>query len=316
MANDVTTRVIDRDEATAEFVEDIAALLNRAFDVWPGFELSVSSEDHLDWKINGVLPGFPAAIIAELDGRTAGCQVVLVKRVLVKREPKLFVHFADTAVEPDLQGRGVYRAIQLTQVQFHPRYDLAIDDSSNETIVRGRSRIGTTHAFGNPVRPYVRPLRAQRFLRARSSKRMLVAAMALLLNVASTVTRLLARPRRGRKAGCSIRTVDQFDARFDEFCAEAVAPFDFVPERTAAFLNWRYADPRAGDFTIRVAERDGRLLGYVVTRTDAEITKVADILVAPGETSVAGALIADAVRSARELGSAAIRCWLPGKSVV
>jgi len=312
MADEVTTRAVAHDEVTAEFVEDVAGLLNRAFGRWPRLDLSVSSADHLVWKMNGVLPGFPAALIAEVGGRLAGYRTVLARRVLVQGEPKLFLHFVDAGVDPELQGRGVNGAMQrLMQEEFHPRFDLSIDDGTVETIVRSRDRLGEVHEFGNPVRPYVLPLDTTRYLRARSRRRMAVPVMGLLLRAASMATRLIAEPQRGRRAACSIRTVEAFDARFDEFCAEAAAPFDLIAERTAAFLNWRYADPRAGDFTIRVAEREGRLLGYVVTKTGAELTSVADLLVAPGEASVAGALIEEAVRAGREAGSAAVSCWLP-----
>ena len=311
MADEVTTRAVAHDEVTAEFVEEAAELLNRAFDGWPRLDLAVSSADHLVWKMNGALPGFPAALAAEIDGRLAGYRTVLARRVLVQGVPKLFLHFVDAGVDPELQGRGVNGAVQRLMVEeFHPQFDLSIDDGTLGTIVRSRDRLGGVDEFGNPVRPAVLPLDATRYLRARSRRRM-VAPAALLLRVASMATRLVAQPRRGRRAACSIRTVEEFDARFDEFCAEAATPFDLIAERTAAFLNWRYADPRAGDFTIRVAEREGRLLGYMVTKTGAELTSVADLLVAPGEAAVAGALIEEAVRAGREAGSAAVSCWLP-----
>lgn len=312
MADGLVTRSVGRDEVTPELLGRVAGLLQRAFDGWPDLGLSVSATDHLKWKMNGVLPDLPAGIIAEIDGRLASYRTLLGRRLRVKQEQKLFLHFVDAGVEPELQGRGVNRAMeQMMYDDFHGKFDLSIDDSSNRTIVRGRTRLGTIHEFGNPVRPYVLPLDARRFLRSRSSKRVPRAVVAVLLQIASTATRLVSRRGRGTAGTCSIQTIEAFDDRFDEFCAEAVAPFDFVAERTAAFLNWRYADPRGGDFTIRVAERDGRLLGYMVTRTGAELMRVADILVAPGEAWVANVLLEDAVSWAREAGSAAVTCWLP-----
>lgn len=312
MADDLTTRSVGREEVTAEFVGRVTGLLDRAFDGWPDLGLSVSATEHLVWKMNGVLPDLPAAIIAELDGRLASYRTLLGRRVLVKGEPRLFLHFVDAAVEPELQGRGVNRAMEeLMYEEFHSQFDLSIDDSSNGTIVKSRTRFGAIHDFGNPVRPYVLPLDASRYLRGRSLGRVPVAVAALVLRIASTTRRLLARRARSHGAGCSMRTIDVFDARFDAFCAEAMATFDFVPERTAAFLNWRYADARGGEFMVRAAERDGRLLGYVVTRTGAGLTRVADILVAPEETSVAAALMEDAVRVGRDAGSTAVTCWLP-----
>lgn len=154
--------------------------------------------------------------------------------------------------------------------EFHPKFDLSIDDSSNGTIMRGRTQLGSIRAFGNQVWPYVLPPGAQRFLQGRSPKRMPMTEAALSLRMASTATRLVAQLSRQPGAECSTRTIEGVDARFDQFYREVSAPFKFIAERTAAFLDWRYAAPRAGNFTIRVAERDGRLLGYAVTKAGGE----------------------------------------------
>lgn len=313
MADEVTTRSVERDEVTPEFIERVEGLLDRAFDGWPRLDLPVSTADHLRWKMSGAPPELPVAIVAELDGRLASYRTLLARQVLIRGEQRLFLHFVDAAVEPELQGRGVNRAMQeLMQREFHARFDISIDDSTNDTIRRGRTRLGAIHEFGNPVQPYVRLLDWQRFLRTGSAVGLPVRVARLLFRSAvSALARLASRSDGGGRANYSIRTVQAFDERIDAFCAKATAQFDLVPQRTAEFLNWRYADARGGQFTIRIAELEGRLLGYVVTKPGEEMTKVADLLVAPGETSVAGALIADAVGAAREAGSEAITCWFP-----
>lgn len=312
MTDSATTRVIEHDEANASFVDSVAELLQRAFGKWPRLDLAVSARDHLEWKMSGPLPGFPAAIIAELDGRIAGYRTVLARRLLVRHQPRMFLHFVDAAVEPELQGRGVNGAMRrLMTEEFNPRFDLSIDDGTVPSIVRGRERLATIHTFGNTVRPYVLPLDAARLLRSRPATRIPPWLAAPLLRIASRITRLRAPGHRGPATDCAIRTVDTFDPRFDDLCDRAAERFDFIAERNAAFLNWRYADPRAGAFTIRIAERGDQLLGYAVTRQDADTTKVADLLVTPEEPAVAAALIADAVQTARANGSAAVGCWLP-----
>ena len=311
MADAVTTRIVQRSEVTRSFLEDAVGVLDRAFDGWPPIDLAVPAVDHLAWKINGPLPGFPAALTTEVDGQLAGYRTVLARRVLVRGEPKLFLHFVDGAVDPAMQGRGANRATQqLMHDHFHPQFDLSIDDSTHASMIRGRTRLGNPHEFGNPVRPAVLPLDARRFARSQAG-RLPWPLAALRISVASLTARADARRRRRAHPDYSLRTVEKFDARFDDFCAAASAPFDFIPERTEAFLNWRYADPRAGRFAIRVAERDTRLLGYAVTTVANGVTHVADILATRAEPTVANALVQDAVRGARAAGSAAVSCWLP-----
>jgi hypothetical protein len=234
--------------------------------------------------------------------------------VLVRGEPKLFVHFVDAAVDPAFQGRGANRATQqLMHDVYQPQFDLSVDDSNNPHMIRGRRRLGGgAEQFGNAVRPMVLPLDAARLVgtdHEGASGRLPAPIAALRLRALSRLARFSAREHRG-PPDCSLRPIETFDDRFDAFCASATAPFDFVPERTQGFLNWRYADPRAGEFTIRIAERGGELLGYVVFIDRDDTTHIADVLVAPGEPATLGALLDEVTRHARAAGSMAVSGWL------
>jgi len=312
MSDDVVARAVERDEVTPEFLERAAAVIDRAFGGWPQVTLreGVSAVDHLAWKAGGPILGFPAFLAALVDGQLAGCRTVLVRRVLVHGEPKLFVHFVDAAVDPAFQGRGANRATQeMMYGVYQPQFDLSIDDSNNPHMIRGRRRLGGgTEAFGNAVRPMVLPLDATRVVSG-EQRHLPTPLAALRLRLASRIARLTTRPPR-RASDVSLRSVESFDERFDAFCAAASAPFDFVPERTQAFLNWRYADPRAGEFTIRVAERNGQLLGYVVHIDRDDTTHIADILVATDQPGVTDALLEEVARHARTAGKAAVAGWL------
>src|SRR3546814_384679 len=107
-----------------------------------------------------------------------------------------------------------------------------------------------------------------------------------------------------------VRSLDRFDERIDTFCIEAATAFDLIQARDQGYLNWRYADDRAGQFTIRIAEdAGGRLLGYLVLRTGRATTDLADLLALPGRTDVAQALVRDAVGLSRATGASAVRSW-------
>jgi hypothetical protein len=63
-------------------------------------------------------------------------------------------------------------------------------------------------------------------------------------------------------------------------------------------LNWNYCDPRGGDFTVKLAEKEGRMLGYIVLRMINSGVyprgEIIDLLTVPGRLDVAEALLADA----------------------
>lgn len=313
MTEGLTIRAVERAEATPQFVAAAASLLDRAYDHWPAFDLGVSREEHLAWKMAGPTPGFPAALAAEIGGRLVGYRTLLARQLLVQGKTRLFLHFVDAAVDPGMQGRGINGAMQqLMMDQFHPLFDLSVDDSGNATILRGRILLGAVSRFGNAIRPYLRPLDGARLFSDRRRTRRIPSALGGgLLNLASGGVRLASSLDRRSSHDYSLRTIEEFDSRFDEFCRMATMPYDFVAVRDSEFLNWRYADRRAGNFVIRVAERDGEILGYAVTKPSGLMTKLADVLVAPTEIPVAAALVEDSVRLAREAESAGVTCWLP-----
>ena len=45
--------------------------------------------------------------------------------------------------------------------------------------------------------------------------------------------------------GCTLRRVESFDARIDDFWREASLPYRMIVARTKDYLNYRYADRRA-----------------------------------------------------------------------
>ena len=75
-------------------------------------------------------------------------------------------------------------------------------------------------------------------------------------------------------------------------------------------MNWRYTDPRAGRFTIRLAEEGGELLGYAVLRRSRRNAYIADLLTLPNRDDVLLALIQGALAHFGELGEGAVRCWM------
>jgi hypothetical protein len=95
-----------------------------------------------------------------------------------------------------------------------------------------------------------------------------------------------------------VSEIDEFDDRAEAFWDEIKDGYDFIVERTGEHLNWSYCDPRGGDFTVKLAEEDGRMLGYSVLRMDDGGVyprgEVIDLLTVPSRMDVADALLADA----------------------
>jgi len=97
-----------------------------------------------------------------------------------------------------------------------------------------------------------------------------------------------------------IEDIEYFDEGMDRLWREVSDQYRIIIERKRDYLNWRYCDPRAGDFTVKQAEEHGQVQGYVVLkinryREDYPVGFIVDLLTVPNRPDVTHALISDAV---------------------
>jgi predicted N-acetyltransferase YhbS len=290
-------------------------LLFRAFQRWPAFEIQVPAVEHLRWKMRSDPLAARHHFVAEIDGRIVAMMLRIVRRVRVRGKTSLARDGVDAAVDPRYQGRGLYGAV-LDHSQAVPQgaeYGLAFWYSTNPRT-RRRSRPEEWISLGNPIQVLQKPFKAGAIVarrRERYGGRVPAPLAVLRIGLAKAVNRLLHPPywRRARCEG-SISTLERFDERIGGFFEQAARPFDFIVVRSTDYLNWRYCDPAAGRFTVRVAEQEGRLLAYLVFKIADEEGYIADILALPGRSDVVRSLIEDALRIFRKAGVEQVTCWM------
>ena len=96
----------------------------------------------------------------------------------------------------------------------------------------------------------------------------------------------------------------------DQLFEHSQREFDWILLRSATYLNWRYAHPSAGRFSIRAAFQKDKLIGYCVVRIGGPCAHIADLLAPPGRRDVADALVVDALQISARSGANAVICWL------
>ena len=108
-----------------------------------------------------------------------------------------------------------------------------------------------------------------------------------------------------------MRSVDSFDERADALWNRARRRFDFAVVRDRTYLNWRYCDPRAGDYQVRAAEDDGELLGWIVVASRLKAAEIVDLLTVPRDEGVLRVLIEDVIAIARRDGATSLSVLMP-----
>lgn len=291
----------------------VVDLLQATFGTWPAVPTSATPLDHLRWKLGDGRPGHQSHYVSELDGRIVAFQLNLHWGMKVGSRELVARRGWDSAVHPDFQGQGVMSIMRpAMHAPFDVTPDLFLGGSDHPATPRLHEKGNEDRRdFGHRWLVFVRPLTVGAALRTfklrpNRTPRKLAGALA-------TFTRWLLIEARERISRASlaweIRTVDRFDDRIDAFCEEASRQFDFMSLRTKEVLNWRFADPRAGDFTIRLATEGDQVLGYSVLRVANGAGHIADLLALPGRLDVVASLARDATSQLRS-SAPTIECWL------
>ncbi|MEZ4503895.1 MAG: hypothetical protein R3C39_14830 [Dehalococcoidia bacterium] len=308
-------------------IPEILRLLERAYNGGPlWYALPVEPADHFRWKYIDSPYGSQLSTMVDRDGHIIDFVGVSLFPWLVRGQTHIGSDGGDMARDPAWQGRKLSTVLQEHRgLGRHPDIEFLLGYITHPINAHVVAAMGWVH-LANPVQTLERPFGLQPLLPPRLRRRSSPvvsdvkgeSSTALALRDAQLTTRdrftnlargylryarsvLGRRPARGA-SDITVTTIDRFDPSYEPFLAAAQAPFEFIRERTLDYLNWRYCDPRAGSFTVRVAREGDEILGYTATRIDGNTARLADMLVVPNREDVLDALFDDAVRFAQRHG--------------
>jgi hypothetical protein len=69
-----------------------------------------------------------------------------------------------------------------------------------------------------------------------------------------------------KESSIAVSGVNQLDDSYDVFWDKVSKSYDLKTVTNSKYLNWRYGDPRAGDFKIFLAYQGEDIVGYIVLR--------------------------------------------------
>ncbi len=290
-------------------------LLFRAFHRWPQFELEATPLDHVCWKMRSDPIAARHQWVAVIDGRIVAMMLRIVRRVRVKGRDHIVRDGVDAAIDSRYEGQRLMGAM-LDHSLASPHgseIDLTFSYTTNPRMERRSLRLGFK-PLTNPIQVLEKPCRPRAIAARRKERfggRLPAPLAALGIELKAAWNRLRYPPFwRAVKRVWSIETLERFDGRTDRFFDEAARPFDFLVVRHQEYMNWRYCDPGAARFTVRIAEQEGSILGYLILKVSEGEGYIADILALPGRADVVRSLIEDALHRFREAGLEQVNCWM------
>ena len=280
---------------------EIVSLLQLTFGGWPHLDMKCSSLDHWRWKY-GDNPAEPMCItVAISQNEIIGCQHSVQNRIKIGDEVFLCGIVSDLAVHPDFRRMRVHTRMTEVRTEFKKKTGISLTYfmSGNPIVINAYSkkRPQFPHSVQNLVR--IRDISAH--LKAIPEKNAWLMKLGFhVVNFRNDLRNAFRIPV-SQSPGLSVYNVSRFDDRIVEFWKQVSTNYSFIVERSRDYLNWRYCDTRAGDFVVKTAEEDGRLLGYSVLKInkhlrDYPIGFIVDLLTLPDRLDAVEILVADAVK--------------------
>ena len=311
MSNEDSTEEPIFRRGTVADAPGVLRVIGSAFPQWPPFEIGVSPLEHLQWKMTPPepLPRDEHAIV-ELGGEIAGVQLRWPSTVQLRGERLRSDLGADMSVHQAAQGMGIARLIRRhEQERVHGQRIVGYD-----TTVRHERMIhmqGDHERIRRPLNVWTHTSGPRTFVGAHlrgggMSHFVKVSSQALL-----QATRESLRRRPTEIGPLAVTPTDRLDERVTALWDEVGSEYDLARVRHAAWLNWRYTDPRAGLISCYVATEGDQLLGYAAFRRNHDRGSVLDLVTRPGTHGASATLLRRGTADLAAAGCRVVQCLLP-----
>ncbi len=162
----------------------------------------------------------------------------------------------DLVVHPDFRRRGISDEFRENKKKIFLQQEIKLNYTYavNPTIVRVHSTRHNTLPFR--LSRYLRIEKTRLHLKMKKTKNhwqtfLLFQSLKLINKI-----RIRLSPSQEKNEDFTIKEIKQFDQRIDEFSRKISEHNKFIIVRDRKYLNWRFSDPRAGNYTIYQAENN------------------------------------------------------------
>ena len=210
-------------------IDEIFELVQLAFgDAWPGFPISVSRREHLEWKIRYPDQRPDLCDVLEMDGRIVGYIEGREWDVLVQGERYLDGFRGDYCIHPDYQERGLtspWSDWLDERRETEPRPISLSEDSTHPRLMRRSRRLDNRDLLANKVDRLTLHFDAMALVRLGTGEPGRVTPGSLLRAARAAALIAVGRARWRRPSTplpeLGIRTVESFDEQADRLWERA-----------------------------------------------------------------------------------------------
>lgn len=289
--------------------KQIVDLLNLVFDGWPNFDISCKPVDHWRWKYLDNPLGGSTVVVAELGEEIVGVTHSLPIILTLNGERVLSSYISDTVVHPEHQRNNIFnRIVELkNRLRLEAGENFSYLVTSNPVLISLFDKKETHRELPREAVNLVRIVDIDEQLDHMNVQHpFLVKYGYIFLSSINRIWHGLIKNRQ-KNGELRIQEISEFDDRIDHLLNELEDCYDFMVKRDKNYLNWRYLDPRAGGYRVKIALGEKELLGYVVykvnrARPEYPIGYIVDLLTNPERNDIADMLINSSLQEMDKAG--------------
>lgn len=266
-----------------------------------------NAENTFDWKYlqNPMTPdGDPILDILECDDRIVGMNGRIPVRFKIGEKELAGVWNGDTHVVPDHRKASGWFAYQASKIA--PAVSFGMPNPKNYAILSAANAVIDVARFTE----LKACLDLTAVLKAKGFNRLLSSFCGLVFSVVPNPLGLMADRR--AESSISVEEVPRFDGRLDELWQAVSQDYSGLMVRDQKFLSWRFDRCPNRDYTRYIAERDGKIVGYMVTRGfrwgGFGRGRIVDYLVRPDDPGALSSLLRRVIRDFRSRGIVSVVC--------
>ena len=301
LSDDYTVRLYEYGDE-----ERLVELLDDVFRGWPRQDITCSKNDYWRWKHLDNPVGESIMLVTENDGQVVGSGNQVPMKVKLGDDELLCVIGTDLAVHRDHRRKGI-RTLQKTKkmesliphgvaYSYHMTGNpIMIESGEKEKLPK----------FPHPIAPYVMikdiDLHIEKMPVDDAWLKKLGYRTLKTLN--KIENQLATIPMNDH---ITIEKREQLEPEFDVFWDQISKEYDYIGVRNRKYLNWRYGDPRAGNYTMYLTREDNEILGYIVLcinsyMEDYPVGFIVDLLTRQEDVDASYPLLDEAMRYFEEM---------------
>lgn len=229
------------------------------------------SYEYWKWEFPSNSSGSAHITLADDAGKIVGHYAVVPRTIRVEGEIRMGSIVVDVMTHPDYRQQGMFAAIGHEALQDAGRagIEFSYGFPIRKEVMPGHLKVGWKHIFNIPI--LARPLHFKPIVQSYINVPLLSDLAALVAAIGYSVgvqpLLYLAQSRPILESDVTVREIKEFDERFDSLWLETNRQFPVMGVRNTEYLNWRYPEHPYHHYRVWVAEKQNKLLGYVVTRT-------------------------------------------------